>query len=175
MADKDWWDKAEIVGKVGGAIVIPIVVGVAAAVLNSQISDREQAARMSEIALGILTEQPAEPGGPNALREWAIGVLLNPSAPPTLSEEAADTLRLEALPTQRTVSFSTGESEDECAENVRLALSSDGAGAETLAANLISAICRRSLRPSEVSIEFNLERLGPVLNRLRRGGANQEE
>jgi len=90
----DRWDKAEIAGKVAGAVLIPVTLAVAAWFVNTELTARGQAARMTEIAVGVLTLEPSEdPDTNDPLRDWAIEVLQNPSDPPPLSDEAAEALR----------------------------------------------------------------------------------
>jgi hypothetical protein len=90
---KDFWDKAEIVGKV----LVPIVVGVSVWLWNVERTKFQTTATMTQIAIGVLTGEPAESGS-KALREWAIDVLRNPSSPPELSESAAAQLNSEGFP-----------------------------------------------------------------------------
>lgn len=97
---KDCWDKGLIIGEVVGKVLTPIVIGVAALIFNSQTSQREQAARMTQIAVGILSEKPEySPGNtqPDPLRNWAISVLQRPDETIPLDEEAADALRKQGL------------------------------------------------------------------------------
>jgi hypothetical protein len=89
---KDFWDKAEIVGKV----LVPIVVGVSVWLWNVERTKFQTTATMTQIAIGVLTGEPAESGS-NALRKWAIDVLRNPSSPPELSESAAAQLNSEGF------------------------------------------------------------------------------
>jgi hypothetical protein len=84
---KDFWDKAEIVGKV----LVPIVVGVSVWLWNVERTKFQTTATMTQIAIGVLTGEPSE-NGSDALREWAISVLRNPSNPPELSDSAATQL-----------------------------------------------------------------------------------
>lgn len=95
---KDKWDKAEVFGKVAGAILIPIVVAGSAAWFNSQANRRATATEMTKIAVGILSEDPKvkpETNGP--LREWAISVLENPGEIVPLSPAAAKQLEFAPL------------------------------------------------------------------------------
>ena len=89
---KDCWDKVEVLGK----IVVPIAVGAMILVWNSQRTTQQTSATMTDIAIGVLSEQPAEGEG-GALRNWAIAVLQSPENPPRLSEKAAFELRTERL------------------------------------------------------------------------------
>ena len=99
MADepKDWWDKFEIVGKVVGAVAIPVVLGLAAVYLDDRISQRERASELTSLAMGILTDKPTV-NDIESIREWAISVLGSPESPPPMSKEALDALRQQPLP-----------------------------------------------------------------------------
>lgn len=91
---KDHWDKAEVIGKIAGAVLIPVVVGVTIAVLNVQSNTRTTAAQMTEIAVGILAENPQDdPTTKGPLRDWAILVLQNPGKIIPLSSAAAKQLQ----------------------------------------------------------------------------------
>jgi len=98
---KDCWDKGLIIGEVVGKVLTPVVIGVAALIFNSQTSQREQAARMTQIAVGILSEKPEySPGDtqPDPLRNWAVAVLQQPGDTIPLDDAAADALRTQGLP-----------------------------------------------------------------------------
>jgi hypothetical protein len=71
-----------------GQGLVPIVVGVSVWLWNVERTEFQTTATMTQIAIGVLTREPAESGS-NALREWAINVLRNSSNPPELSEAAA--------------------------------------------------------------------------------------
>lgn len=98
QASKDWWDKAEICGKVLGAVIVPLAVAGVALIWNGQSSARQSAAQMSAIAIGILQTEPKPGLDSSALRDWAVSVLQDPTDPPKLSEEAANEMRLMGLP-----------------------------------------------------------------------------
>ncbi|MBY6043630.1 hypothetical protein [Phaeobacter italicus] len=98
---KDCWDKGLIIGEVVGKVLTPIVIGGAALFFNDQTSQREQAARMTQIAVGILSEKPEySPGDtqPDPLRNWAVAVLQQPGDTIPLDDAAADALRKQGLP-----------------------------------------------------------------------------
>lgn len=98
---KDWWDKGLIIGEVAGKVLTPLAIGGAALIFNSQTSQREQAARMTQIAVGILSEKPEySPGDtqPDPLRNWAVAVLQQPGDTIPLDDAAADALRKQGLP-----------------------------------------------------------------------------
>lgn len=97
-ASKDWWDKAEICGKVLGAVIVPLAVAVVALIWNGQSSARQSAAQMSTIAIGILQAEPKPGVDSSALRDWAVSVLQDPTDPPQLSDEAANEMRSVGLP-----------------------------------------------------------------------------
>lgn len=68
---------------------------------NSQTSQREQAARMTQIAVGILSEEPEyspDDTQPDPLRNWAVSVLQQPGETIPLDDEAAEALRRQGLP-----------------------------------------------------------------------------
>ncbi|MCA1337474.1 hypothetical protein [Pseudooceanicola marinus] len=91
--NKDIWDKAEICGKVIGAILIPIVVGASVFHWNTERTRRNTTAAMLEIAVGII-EKPRRNDyvGPEPLRQWAVDVLMSPTSPPPITPEVADRL-----------------------------------------------------------------------------------
>lgn len=98
---KDRWDKWLICGEIVGKVLTPIVIGLAALLFNSQTSQREQAARMAQIAVGILSEKTEYHIGetqPDPLRDWAVSVLQQPGETVQLDEEAAEALRAKGLP-----------------------------------------------------------------------------
>lgn len=88
---KDYWDKAEILGKVVGSVLVPLVVAVALFIWNSERTRQLTAASITPLAVSILTTAPSDEDT-TALREWAVAVLNNPSDPPSLTGEAASTL-----------------------------------------------------------------------------------
>ncbi|MDU8928303.1 hypothetical protein RXV86_12980 [Alisedimentitalea sp. MJ-SS2] len=95
MAEKDNWDKFEIVGKIVVGLTVPVVVAVAAYFLNTQISERTRSSEMTRIAVGVLSKSPSDEDYNSELepmRRWAIGVLQNPTADHPLSEDEADLL-----------------------------------------------------------------------------------
>jgi hypothetical protein len=71
LKPKDGWDKADIVGKLLGAIAIPIGVAVVGVSANIILQDRAAKQKTDEIAITIL--QSKDPGIP-ALKAWALGV-----------------------------------------------------------------------------------------------------
>lgn len=96
---KDNWDKIEIGAKIGGSILIPIVVGVSVAVFNYNASKRATAAQMTNIAVGVLMAPIEEnSSGKSALRTWAIDVLKKPGEVVPLTEDAATQLYFDSLP-----------------------------------------------------------------------------
>ncbi len=96
---KDGWDKFEIVGKVAGAILVPIAVASSVFIWNAQRTKQDTTATMTQIAISILREGPAEESDTaDPLRLWAIEVLKNPAAPPPLSPRAEISLLEGRLP-----------------------------------------------------------------------------
>ncbi|WP_299734611.1 hypothetical protein [uncultured Roseobacter sp.] len=96
---KDVWEKAEVIGKIVGAVLVPTVIGLSVLVYNQQASQRDMAARMAQIAVGILTEAPlADASESDPLRSWAIEVLRNPTEITPLSSSASKELYFRTLP-----------------------------------------------------------------------------
>jgi hypothetical protein len=91
IGQKDWWDKAEILSKLIGSLLIPVIVAVSVWAWNSERTLQQTASTMTQIAVGVLTGPPSPETQP--LRAWAISVLQAPDAPPALSREAAFTLQ----------------------------------------------------------------------------------
>lgn len=95
---KDCWDKTEIVAKAAGAVLIPLAVAASVLFYNIGASQRATAAQMMNIAVGILMSGPLEDGPTDdALRNWAIEVLAEPSRIVPLGREAAAELRMRKL------------------------------------------------------------------------------
>ncbi|WP_284262028.1 hypothetical protein [Roseicyclus amphidinii] len=88
---KDYWDKAEIMGKVVGSVLVPLVVALALFMWNSERTRQLTAASVTPLAISILTAAPSDEDT-TALREWAVTVLNNPSDPPSLTDAAASSL-----------------------------------------------------------------------------------
>lgn len=95
---RDCWDKAEILGKITGAVIVPVVVGVTALWWNGQGNQRQVAAQMSGLAIGILQAEDRQGKANRALREWAVKVLQNPASPPPIDDRAAAELISNGLP-----------------------------------------------------------------------------
>ncbi|WP_027238248.1 hypothetical protein [Leisingera caerulea] len=97
---KDLWDKAEVIGKILGAVLIPAVLGYSVHSYNSTASTRATAAQMAGIAVGVLMNEPSkDQAAGDALRMWAVDVLENPGEITPLDPSAAKQLLLEGLPT----------------------------------------------------------------------------
>lgn len=88
---KDNWDKAEVLSKVAGSVLVPIVVAIAVFAWNSERTKQQTAASIMPLAISILTTAPTD-DDTTALREWAISVLNDPSDPPALTGKAARSL-----------------------------------------------------------------------------------
>lgn len=103
MSDKpkrDGWEKVEILAKILGAILIPIVVGILGWQWNTERTRQSQFANMTEVAIEILRTSPEDPSivADDYVRDWAISVLQSPESPPVLTDEAAQQLRYKNLP-----------------------------------------------------------------------------
>lgn len=95
---KDFWDKAEVVAKFLGAVVIPIAVAVVAWKWNTENTRTQTSAQMIQIAIGVLGASKDAENSDQSLRKWAVAVMQNPSNPPRLDDESAKDLLLFGLP-----------------------------------------------------------------------------
>lgn len=66
---KDWWDKADI----GGKIALPVVIAGPTIWFNAQTTERQENAKMVEVAARVLSAPADEESDP--LREWAVSQL----------------------------------------------------------------------------------------------------
>ncbi|MEP2782143.1 MAG: hypothetical protein ABJO67_04155 [Pseudoruegeria sp.] len=99
---KDCWDKLEIIGKVIGSVLIPIVLGVSVLLWNQERTASQVSASMTQIAVSVLKDVPEDlDGKTDPLRSWAISVLQNPESPPPLSSSAAGELQDRSLGSTR--------------------------------------------------------------------------
>ena len=94
---KDSWDKAEILAKILGAVLLPVVTICIAYMLNASIQDRSARVRMVELAVEILKSDPKPETNTSYMRGWAIEVLQKNSEVP-LPKEALRTLMELPLP-----------------------------------------------------------------------------
>lgn len=94
-ANKDRWDKADIIAKSLGAVLIPLVVAGTAFWWNAQNNQRQVSAQMTQIAVGVLQADKTPENA--ALRSWAVQVLQNPASPPPLNSLAAEQLLKQGL------------------------------------------------------------------------------
>ena len=95
---KDSWDKAEILAKILGAVLLPVITICIAYLLNASIQDRSARVRMIELAVEILKSDPKSATNANYMRGWAVEVLQKNSEVP-LPKEASDALMELPLPT----------------------------------------------------------------------------
>lgn len=79
---KDRWDKAEVISKIGGAILIPVLLGVWGVIWNSRFEVEQAVTGRIELAIAILSAQPIGDGSDASIRKWAISVLQSPIDPP---------------------------------------------------------------------------------------------
>lgn len=92
---KDCWDKLRILA----IVAIPVAVAAIGWWVNSTLAEQELQVKYVEIAVGILSQPPnaEQDAAPDALREWAIDVLVA-KTPVTLTGEAIENMRRNALP-----------------------------------------------------------------------------
>jgi hypothetical protein len=93
---KDAWDKAEIMAKTLGAVLLPLITLWIAYMLNASIQDRASRVRMVELAVEILKSDPNTSTNANYMRGWALEVLQKNSEVP-LPKEAVTALRISPL------------------------------------------------------------------------------
>jgi hypothetical protein len=98
---KDIWDKAEIVAKMLGAVLLPVITICIAYMLNASIQDRASRVRMVELAVEILKSDPKASANANYMRGWALEVVQKNSEVP-LPDEAMRALMELPLPTNLT-------------------------------------------------------------------------
>jgi GH24 family phage-related lysozyme (muramidase) len=96
LQPRDWWDKADIIGKLLGSILIPIGLAAAGFLVNSALQDRSAKLKTEEIAITVLQSNNSTP----ELKLWAVQVfkqmLVEASLP--LSPGASDELQNSPLP-----------------------------------------------------------------------------
>lgn len=95
---KDSWDKAEILAKILGAVLLPVITICIAYMLNASIQDRSSRVRMVELAVEILKSDPKAASNDIYMRGWALEVLQKNSEVP-LPKEALGALMELPLPT----------------------------------------------------------------------------
>ena len=95
---KDQWDKAEILAKILGAVLLPVITICIAYMLNASIQERSSRVRMIELAVEILKSDPKASTNVNYMRGWALEVLQKNSEVP-LPKEAISVLMELPLPT----------------------------------------------------------------------------
>jgi len=93
-AEKSIWEVRKDIALTFAAIATPLVVTGIGAWYNIAIKESENRVRYVELAISILSGKPASET--TALRNWAID-LLDQQSPITLSAEAKDQLRSQAL------------------------------------------------------------------------------
>lgn len=94
---KDTWDKAEILSKILGGVLLPVITICIAYLLNASIQDRSARVRMVELAVEILKSDPKAATNANYMRGWAVEVLQKNSEVP-LPKEALSALMELPLP-----------------------------------------------------------------------------
>jgi hypothetical protein len=100
---KDGWDKAEILAKILGAVLLPVITICIAYMLNASIQERSARVRMIELAVEILKSDPQANVKANYMRGWALEVLQKNSEVPLPKEAITALMELPLpLPTQRT-------------------------------------------------------------------------
>lgn len=78
---KDRWDKAEVVAKVFGSLLIPVLIAFFFYAWNENRTEQLTIATNIELAMEILRSPPLEDGSDERLRQWAVSLLQSPSDP----------------------------------------------------------------------------------------------
>jgi GH24 family phage-related lysozyme (muramidase) len=91
---KDAWDRADIIGKLLGSILIPVTLAVVSYLVNMSLQERAAREKRLEIAISVL--QSKDTGTP-ALRTWALSEFKK--AVPELPTSAQKELETKPLPT----------------------------------------------------------------------------
>lgn len=102
---KDRWDKTEIIIKIIGAILIPLLLFIYGNRINTTIQEKELSVKYIEIATGILSQEPKNT--PVSLRNWAVEIIKHYSKDVSLTKNAVNELKNNPLPTTK---FLTDES-----------------------------------------------------------------
>ncbi|MGH0002810.1 hypothetical protein ACQU0X_22270 [Pseudovibrio ascidiaceicola] len=89
MAQKDTWDKADILIKA----LVPVVIAVGVFLLNSQFAEQQASSTRIKLALEILKQEPLADKQDENIRLWAASVMQNPSAPIAFTNIAKEQLR----------------------------------------------------------------------------------
>lgn len=73
---KDLWDIVKVLGVVASTVAVPVVIAVAAHIVNTSFKERDVRLRTVELAIGILKEDPKNSSDETkALRRWAMDVI----------------------------------------------------------------------------------------------------
>ena len=89
------WKKLQILSNSISIILIPIVIALAAHLVNSSISSQELALKYVQLAVNLLEDEPREET--KNLRKWAIS-LIDHYSEVDLPDEAAEELEFEVFP-----------------------------------------------------------------------------
>jgi hypothetical protein len=97
-SSKDWWDKADVIGKIVGSLFIPVVVLFAGYLVNIALQKRADQQKTVELAITILQSDKADKTP--ELKKWALGVLETTatSASQTLPPLVVEELKKSPLP-----------------------------------------------------------------------------
>lgn len=131
---KDGWDRAEILFRAGGLVLIPVAVVVLGWLLNSALKERELEVEYVRLALSVLQSSDTT----TALRQFAVDMLENPGptpVPPILREAFLGGRVL--LPGPRGVSL------------VKVVLDSTTPGMEVWVVSLATNVVFRGITPWE--------------------------
>src|SRR2546429_4930634 len=100
---KDKWDKADVIGKLAGSLLIPVGLAVARYIFNVALLERADRQKTVELAITVLQSEKTDKTP--KLEEWALGVLqqTTTSASQELPPAVLDEIKRIPLPSSQTV------------------------------------------------------------------------
>lgn len=103
---RDRWDKADIIGKLAGSILIPVALAVGSYIFNEALQERADRQKTRELAITVLQSEKTDKTP--QLRAWALGVLeeMTRSASQTLPSAVINEIKHVPLPTAQTAAIS---------------------------------------------------------------------
>jgi tetratricopeptide (TPR) repeat protein len=103
---RDCWNKADIIGKLAGSILIPVALALGSYIFNEALQERADRQKTRELAITVLQSEKTDKTP--QLRAWALGVLeeMTKSASQTLPPAVINEIKQVPLPTSQTAAVS---------------------------------------------------------------------
>ena len=92
-SEKDGWDKAEVITKIFGSLLIPVLIAFFFYAWNQDRTEKTTIATNIELAMEILRSPPLEDGSDERLRQWAVSLLQSPTDPDPFPDRSEIWLR----------------------------------------------------------------------------------